>query len=69
MHPSGCANCPHLPSPTHPPTHPTAPPADASERALASELRGIGVGVVEVPEWKQQVRRFLVLVLIVRVNT
>ena len=29
-------------------------PADPSERALASELRGIGVGVQEVPEWKQQ---------------
>jgi ATP-dependent RNA helicase DHX8/PRP22 len=28
--------------------------ADASERALAQELRGIGVGVQEVPEWKQQ---------------
>ena len=32
-------------------------PADASERALAQELRGIGVGVQEVPEWKQQVGR------------
>lgn len=31
--------------------------ADASERALAQELRGIGMGVQEVPEWKQQVMR------------
>ncbi|KAI3436603.1 hypothetical protein D9Q98_006020 [Chlorella vulgaris] len=30
------------------------PLADASERALAQELRGIGMGVQEVPEWKQQ---------------
>lgn len=30
-------------------------PADASERALAAELRGIGVGVQEIPEWKKQV--------------
>ena len=29
------------------------PLADASERALAQELRGIGLGAVEVPEWKQ----------------
>ena len=30
------------------------PLADASERALASELRGIGLGATDVPEWKQQ---------------
>jgi len=36
------------------PYAPTFPFADASERALAQELRGIGVGVQEVPEWKQQ---------------
>lgn len=35
------------------PPSPVSP--DASERALAQELRGIGVGVQEVPEWKQQV--------------
>ena len=38
-------------------TNPPAPQrsfADPSERALAQELRGIGVGVAEVPEWKQQ---------------
>ena len=29
------------------------PLADSSERALAQELRGIGLGAVEVPEWKQ----------------
>src|SRR6476469_3887225 len=29
------------------------PLADPSERALAQELRGIGLGAVEVPEWKQ----------------
>ncbi|KAL4424788.1 hypothetical protein ABPG77_000828 [Micractinium sp. CCAP 211/92] len=30
------------------------PLADPSERALAAELRGIGVGAQEVPEWKKQ---------------
>jgi ATP-dependent RNA helicase DHX8/PRP22 len=29
------------------------PLADASERVLASELRGVGLGVVDVPEWKK----------------
>ncbi|KFM27366.1 putative pre-mRNA-splicing factor ATP-dependent RNA helicase [Auxenochlorella protothecoides] len=29
------------------------PLADAGERALAAELRGIGLGTSEVPEWKQ----------------
>ena len=29
------------------------PLADPSERALAQELRGIGLGAVEVPEWKK----------------
>lgn len=29
------------------------PLADPSERALAQELRGVGMGAVEVPEWKQ----------------
>ena len=47
------------PRPHPPPSLPTPPamtnPADASERALAMELRGIGVGASEVPEWKQQV--------------
>ena len=35
--------------------HCTSPPPfpDASERALAQELRGIGMGTAEVPEWKQ----------------
>ncbi len=43
-----------------PPLPCTCPvPADASERALAQELRGIGVGVQEVPEWKQQVGGWL----------
>lgn len=30
------------------------PLADAGERALAQELRGIGLGATEMPEWKQQ---------------
>lgn len=29
------------------------PLADASERALAQELRGVGLGAAEVPEWKK----------------
>lgn len=47
-----------LPCPLLRLAHPSCPrlslPADASERALAAELRGIGVGVQEIPEWKKQ---------------
>jgi len=32
------------------------PMADPGERALAQELRGIGLVAYEVPEWKTKVR-------------
>lgn len=34
------------------------PMADPGERALAQELRGIGLVAYEVPEWKTKVRSF-----------
>ena len=34
------------------------PLADAGERALAQELRGIGLGAQEMPEWKKQASVF-----------
>jgi len=39
------------------------PMADPGERALAQELRGIGLVAYEVPEWKTKVRVCVCLVL------